>query len=108
MVEATRAMSSIVWRLGAGTDYRSLRQRRQSFPVEADAVAGPHRRQGHALLEDERMFDIAVEPETVRLEIGAIWAGREQVNRDVVCAVAGDRQIERFCEPRDLHESCDA
>ena len=77
MVKAPQALSSTEWLTWCpGTACQLLHQRRQSFPIEVDAVAGPHRRQGHALLEDERMFDIAIEPETVRLEIGAIWAGR--------------------------------
>ena len=44
----------------------------------------------------------------MRFEIGTIWASREKVDRDVVCAVAGDRKIERFREPRDLHKGRDA
>src|SRR5688572_28107125 len=45
-----------------------LRELRQSFPVEADSVAGPGWRQCHALVEDQRVFDIPIEPESVRLE----------------------------------------
>src|SRR5207302_7016635 len=87
---------------------RLSRELRQSLPVEADSVAGPGWRQCHALVEDERVLDIPIEPKSVRFEIGTIWAGREKVYCNVVRAVAGDRKIERFCEPRDLHEGRDA
>ena len=53
-------------------------------------------RQSHPLVESERVLDIAVEPKAVRFEIGAIWAGREQVDGDVMCAVACYGKIERF------------
>src|SRR4249920_3493920 len=49
-----------------------------------DAVAGPHRRQCHALVENERVLDIAVQAKSVRFEVGTIGTGREKVNRDVV------------------------
>ena len=38
------------------------------------------------------------------LEIGAIWAGCQQVHGDVVSAVAGNGKIERLCETHNLHE----
>src|SRR6185503_13847306 len=44
------------------------RDLRQPVPVEGDAMAGPRRRQGHAVFEHERLLDIAVEPEAVRLQ----------------------------------------
>ena len=59
-------------------------------------------------LVGKRMLDIAVEPKTVGFEIGAIWAGREQVDSDVMCPVASYWKVERFCEPRDLHKGRDA
>src|SRR5947199_7810690 len=40
---------------------RLSRELRQSFPVEADSVAGPRWRQRHALVEGERVLDIAIE-----------------------------------------------
>ena len=80
------------------------RELRQPLPVEGDSVAGSCWRQSHALVESERVLDIAVEPKAVRFEIGAIWAGREQVDGDVMCPVASYWKIERFCEPRDLHK----
>jgi hypothetical protein len=66
---------------------RLLCELRQSFPVEGDAVAGPGGRQRHALVQRERVFDIVIEPKSVRLEIGTVWAGREKVDGDVVGAV---------------------
>src|SRR5688572_9219968 len=87
---------------------RLLCELRQSFPVEGDAMAGPRGRQRHALVKYERVRDVTIEPKSVRLEIGTIWAGREKVDGDVVRTVAGDRKIERLCEPRDLHEGGDA
>ena len=45
------------------------------------------RRQRHARFEDKRMLDVAIESKSMCLEIGAIWAGREQVDSDVMCAV---------------------
>src|ERR1700730_8709874 len=71
-------------------------------------MAVPCRRYRHALFDGKRMLDIAVEPESVRLEIGTVWAGREQVHGNVMCAVAGHWKIERFGEPRDLHKGRDA
>src|SRR5258707_15489835 len=71
-------------------------------------MAAPCLRYCHALFEDERLLDIAAEPEPVRLEIGAVWAGREQVHSNVMCAVTGHWKIERFRKPRDLHKDCDA
>jgi hypothetical protein len=38
----------------------------QPFPVETDAVAVPRGRRCHALVEHERVLDIAIEPKTVR------------------------------------------
>ena len=71
-------------------------------------MARPCRRYCHSLFEDERLLDIAVEPEAVRLEIGAVLAGREQMHSNVMCAVAGHWKIERFRKPRNLHKGCDA
>src|SRR5215207_3067192 len=62
---------------------RLSRELRQSFPVEADSVAGPGWRQCRALVEDERVLDIPIEPKSVRLEIGTIWAGCEKMYCDV-------------------------
>lgn len=45
------------------------RELRQPLPVETDAVAGPRRRRCHALMERERVLDIAVQPEAVRFQI---------------------------------------
>ena len=70
---------------------RLLCQLRQPFPVEGDSVAGPRWRQCHALVEGERVLDIAVKPKAVRFEIGAIWARREQVNGDVMCPMTSGR-----------------
>jgi hypothetical protein len=49
------------------------------------------------LVEYEPVLDIAVEPKAVRFEIGAIWAGRQQMDGYVTCPVARYRKIERFC-----------
>ena len=71
-------------------------------------MAGSRWRQSHPLVESELVLDIAVKPKAVRFEIGAIWAGREQVDGDEDCAVACYRKIERFCQARDLHKGRDA
>ena len=63
-------------------------------------MAVPRRRDRHALFEDQRVLDIAVEPKAVRFEIEAIWADRQQVDGDVVCAVACYRKIERSAGAR--------
>src|SRR5215470_14995085 len=76
----------------------------QSFPIEVYAMAGAQGCDRHSFLEHQRMLDIAVEAETVGLEIGTIWAGREQMDGDIVRSMARDRKIERFGQTRDLHE----
>ena len=74
-----------------------MRELRQPLPLEVDTVAGSRWRQSHALVEYERVLNIAVKPKAVGFKIGAIWAGRQQVDRDVMCAVAGYGKVERFC-----------
>ena len=46
----------------------------QRLPVELDAVARAVRRDRAAVLEPERLGDVAVEPEAVRLEAGRVDA----------------------------------
>src|SRR4029079_15874144 len=77
--------------LPARTNGRSRLRRdlRKTPPVKGGAMARSRRRQCHALFEHQRLLDVAVEPESVRLEIGAVWARREQVHSNVMCAVAG-------------------
>ena len=57
-------------------------------------MAGARWRQSHPLVEGERVLDVAIEPKAVRFEIRAIWAGREQVDGDVMCPVASYWKIE--------------
>ena len=76
-----------------------LRELRQSLPVEGDTVAGARWRQSRPLVEGERVLDVAIEPKAVRFEIRAIWAGREQVDSDVMCPGASYWKVERFCQP---------
>jgi hypothetical protein len=65
----------------------------KSVPIEAYAVTRAHRRDCHALLQDQRMLDVSIEPKSVRLQVRAIRAGREQVHRDIMRTVAGHRKI---------------
>ena len=85
-----------------------MRELGQPLPIEDDTVTWSRWGQSHALVECERVLNIAVKPKAVRFMIGAIWAGRQQVDRDVMCAVAGYRKVEGFCQPRDLHKGRDA
>src|SRR5271154_5447680 len=80
----------------------------QAGPVKTHAVAGTRRRMRQSVLKYERMLDVTIEPKAVRLQIGAIRTGREQVHGDVVRAVAGDGKVEGFGKSRDLHERGDA
>jgi hypothetical protein len=73
------------------------RELRQSFPVEGDAVAWSRWRQSHALVECEPVLDISVKPKAVGFEVGAIRAGRQQMNGYVMRPVSG---IERVDQPQ--------
>ena len=59
----------------------------EPLPVEGDAVAGAIRRDREAVLDRQRLGDVAVEAEAVRFQIGAVGAGGEQMHRDVVRAM---------------------
>jgi hypothetical protein len=52
----------------------------KSVPIEAYAVTRAHRRDCHTLLQDQRMLDVSIELKSVRLQVRAIRAGREQVH----------------------------
>ena len=71
------------------SSHQSLQALAQAQPAfQSKVIPWPGRAgANHALVESERVLDIAVEPEAVGFEIGAIWAGR-QVDGDVMCAVA--------------------
>ena len=56
----------------------------------------------------QRLGDVALEPEAVRLEIGAVRAGGEELHGHVMRAVRGDRQVEGLGQMGDLHERRDA
>ena len=71
-------------------------------------MAGAQGGNRRSLLERQWMFDIAVEAKPMGLEIGTIWAGGEQMDGDIMRAVARDGKIERFGRTRDLHERGDA
>jgi len=70
----------------------------QRFPIELHAVARRIRGNGTALLEPKRLGDVAVEPESVGLQIRAVRHRREQVNGNIVRAVRRYRQVEGLCE----------
>ena len=57
-------------------------------PVEGDAVAGPVGRDREALLDPQRLGDVALEAEAVRFEIAAVRAGGEQMHGHVMRAMA--------------------
>ena len=67
-------------------------------------MAGPVRGYGSALLEPERLGDVAVEPEAVGLQVRAVRRRREQVHGDVVRAVGRHGQVEGLGEVADLNE----
>src|SRR5918993_4637159 len=77
---------------------RSCPDRVQALPVERDPVARPVGGEGEAFLQDERLGDVALQAEAVRLEVGAVRAGGQELDRGVVGAVRGDRQVERLGE----------
>src|SRR5215813_6714334 len=52
----------------------------QRLPVELDAVARTIRRDGEAILDNQRMRDVAVEPESVRFQVGAVGRGGEEMH----------------------------
>src|SRR5215471_7233398 len=52
----------------------------QRLPVELDAVAGAIRRDGEAVLDQQRVCDEAVEAETVGFQVGAVGRGGEEVH----------------------------
>src|ERR1700730_15279215 len=105
---ARDAISLLPEQLVTVLEVTSSRKRREALPVEIDAMAGPRRRQCLAVFEHQRVLDIAVEPESMRLEIGAVGAGGEQVHGDVMRAVAGDGKVEGLGKAGDLHERGDA
>ena len=77
-------------------EFASGGQRGEALPIEMDAVAGPCGRQRLAVFEHQRMLDIAIETEPMRLEIGAVRTSCEQMHGNVMRAVAGHRKIERL------------
>jgi hypothetical protein len=79
-------------------------QLNKRFPIEAHAVARARWRDCHALLQDQRVLDVSIKPKSVRLQVSAIWAGREQMNCGVVSAMASHRKIKRLCQTRYFHE----
>src|SRR5690606_10975236 len=84
------------------------RSRGQSLPVERDAMPWSVRRDRISISQDEWLRDIAIEAETMRFEIAAIWASGEEVHGDVVCSVRGDRKIISLRQVRDFHEGRNA
>ena len=68
----------------------------QAFPVELYAVAGPVRGNGKAVLYEEGLIDVAIQSETMSLEIRAIGDGGKQMDSDVVRAMRSHREIIRF------------
>src|SRR5215213_6581852 len=80
----------------------------EALPIEGDAVAGTIRRERETILDLERFGDIALEPEAMGFEIGAVGAGCEKMDSHVVSAVAGDGKIEGLRQMGDLHERRDA
>src|SRR5258708_8145239 len=79
-------------------------ERNKSVQIEAYPVTRTHRRDRHALLQDQRMFDVSIEPKSVRLQVRAIRTCCKQVHGDVMSAVASHRKIKRLCQARYLHE----
>src|SRR5205085_4808575 len=76
----------------------------ESFPIELDSMAGPVRCDRKTVLNPQRLGDIPVESEPMRLEVGAVRRGPEQVNGHVVCTVRRDRQVVCLGDMRNLHE----
>ncbi len=79
-------------------------QARQRLPVERHAMPRTVRRDGAAVLHPERLGDVAVQAEAVRFEVRAVRRGGQQMHAEVVGAVRGHRQVERFGQVADLHE----
>jgi len=54
------------------------------------------------------MVDKRIQSEAVRFQVGCVWHGGQQVYVQVVYAVAGHRQVERFGQMRDFYPGGDA
>src|SRR5262245_63403461 len=63
---------------------------------------------GTSIGELHGVANVAIKTEAVRLEIAAVWTGRQQVYREVVGAVRGDGQIVGLGQMSNLHEDGDA
>jgi hypothetical protein len=61
-----------------------------------------------AVAHFHRLSNVAVQPEAMHFQIRPVRRRREQMHRQVVCAVRGKRQVVRLGQVRHLHEYCDA
>ena len=77
-----------------------------SSPFQSNAMPWPGRSGARAKPSSivERLGDVALEPEAMRFEIGAVRAGGEEMHGHVMRAVGGDRQVEGLGQVGDLHE----
>ena len=62
----------------------------QGFEIELNTVTGPLRRQRKSFFNAQRIFDVAIQAETMGLEIRAIRRRREALHRDIMGTVGGD------------------
>ena len=67
-------------------------------------MTGPVGRDRLAVLDQQGMRHVIVQTEAVRLQIGRVWHGGEQMHRHVVRAMGGDRQVERLGKMRGLSD----
>ena len=58
------------------------------FPIEAHPVTRTHWCDCHSSFQDQQVLDVSIKPKSARLQVRAIWAGGEPMNRDVMSAVA--------------------
>ncbi len=66
------------------------------------------RRGGQSFLDFERLGDEAVEAEAVRLQVGGVGDGGQQMDLDVMQAVGGERQVMSLRQVGDFQPGRDA
>src|SRR3954463_4043413 len=66
------------------------------LPIEFDAMSRQVGHDGKPVLDAQRLRDVAIRPEPVSFQIRAVRADRQQMDRHVMGAMAGHRQIEGF------------
>jgi hypothetical protein len=58
----------------------SHRELIKRFPIEAHPVTGALWSDRRALLQDQRVLDVSIEPKSVRLKVRAVWTDRRRIH----------------------------